>query len=108
MADVKISDLPSLTSAGISDQTDIRFVVDDLQSTATTKQLPLDQLSDALGIGDGMGSGLVCNEDTPPAITDAVGLYSVQTGTDRGLYMNTGTEVVIISPYSTDGTWPVT
>lgn len=108
MADVKISELPALTSSGISDQADIRFPVADLQATPTTKQIALDELSQALGIGDGgTGGVIVFDEDTPPAITDAAGLYSVQTGTDRGLYMNTGTEVVIITPYSIDGNWPV-
>ena len=45
--------------------------------------------------------------DTPPSITDPVGLYSVQTTANRGLYYNTGTEIIALPSFSIDGTWPV-
>lgn len=102
MADVKISELTPLTAAGISDNTDIRFVVDDLQSTPATKQLALDQLELAISLAAAISYVQI---DVPDSGTP--GLYSVQTGGDRGLYMWTGVEAVLLSAYSEDGTWPL-
>ena len=104
MADINIADLPTLTAAQISDQEDIRFPVDDLQAVATTKQIALDELITAVGA---LTATITFNQTTVPS-SGAEGLYSVQTGSYRGLYMWTGVEAVQLKPYSQDGSWPVT
>lgn len=104
MADVTISSLTALTAAGISDNDDIRFLVDDLQSTPATKQISLTQLTLAI---TGLTTSVNYSESTVPTTGSAVGIHSVQTGDDRGLYFFTGAEAILLAPYSEDGDWPV-
>ena len=104
MADVTISTLPSLTAAQISDKADIRFVADDLQAAAATKQISLTELETALTTAS---AGMTFAQTTVPTTGADIGLHSVQTGTDRGLYMWTGQEAIQLQPYSEDGDWPV-
>lgn len=104
MADVTISSLTALTAAGISDSDDIRFLVDDLQSTPATKQISLTQLELAI---TGIGTGITFAQTAVPTTGATVGLHSVQTGDNRGLYMWTGAEAVLLAAYSEDGDWPV-
>lgn len=53
------------------------------------------------------GSQITYSETTVPADGSAVGLYSVQTGTNRGLYMSSGVgSPYLIVAYQEDGDWP--
>lgn len=44
----------------------------------------------------------------PSPGVSTLGLWSVQTGANKGLYVNNGNEMALISAYSLDGTWPIT
>jgi len=97
---VKFSDLTVFTAAEVSDMTDLRFPLDDLQGTPETKQMSMAQLLVAL-----MTPWF--KQTAIPSGADPEGLYFVMTGTYRGVYAWTGTEAVLITPFSIDGNWPV-
>jgi hypothetical protein len=103
MADVNISQLTSLTAAQISDKDDIRFVVDDLQAAAATKQISLTELELAFELD----VAVAFQQTAVPTTGADPGVYFVQTGANRGVYAWTGVEAVLLAPFSQDGDWPV-
>lgn len=109
MADLEgtsISGLTTRAKASVADLTAAWFPYEDLSGDPVdTFKMSIDDLLS--GTGGATPDPITYAETALPAITDAVGLHSVQTGTSRGLYMNTGTEIIILTPYSIDGDWPV-
>lgn len=77
MADVKISELTPLTAGGISDSDDIRFVVDDLQSTPATKQLSLTAVQTYLNFGTVVATA--ANGDSTPSVSGVDVLKTANT-----------------------------
>lgn len=85
---------PLLTVSDITDESQTAFRL----SGATQGNLPVNEAKFLT---------VVPVQSELPSTSDPVSLYSVQTGADRGLYYNTGTDIVLIIAYPNDGTWPL-
>lgn len=97
----KISEATTeLLASGVTDPNYVKIAVADVQSTATGKFMTLKQLHKTISI--------IYSQTVVPSSGSAPGLYSVQTGTYKGLYVSGGVGApVLVVAYSVDQDWPV-
>lgn len=104
-----IGEFDLIDEGTILDKTKTEFVIDDSNGVQPlTYKINLAQIETVIGGGGGTGSGITFVQTTLPSVGSAPGLYSVQTGSARGLYISTGNgAVILITEYPEDGDWPV-
>ena len=94
-----ILDIPIELAAIDLDASNTYLIVDVDAATNVTRKLRVSSLPSSTPI--------TYIESTVPSDNSTIGLYSVQTGASRGLYVSSGVgSPYLIVSYQEDGTWP--